>query len=314
MKMFDVVTIGGATVDLFLLIDPQNPHVKFNHDTNELALHLGDKIVLENSKLTVGGNANNVAVGLKRLGFDTALMAEIGNDEFSDEIVQRLKKEGVNRSLIRRGENPSSFSVILNYQEDRTIFTRKVEKQHDFNFSRIQTEWIYLTSLGNKWEGAYKKAGDYVEKNNIKLAFNPGSSQFDKGLESFSYLLPQTEVFIVNKEEGEKVLGIKYHVSSIEDLLFGLKRLGPRIVVVTDGENGSYAINEKGEVLFQETVKVRVVSKTGAGDAYSTGFLGAILYGHKIQTAMKWGTKNSASVITQIGSQKGLLSKEQIEK
>ncbi len=311
---FDVVAVGGATVDLFLLIDPQNPHIKFNQDTNELSLHLGDKIVLENSKLTVGGNANNVAVGLKRLGFNSALMAEIGNDEFSDEIITNLKKEGVDKSLIKRGESPSSFSVILNYQKDRTIFTRKVEKQHNFNFSRLKTDWIYLTSLGNKWEDAYKKVGDYIKKSGAKLAFNPGGAQIDRGLESFSFLLPQTEIFIVNKEEGEKVLGIKYLVSSIDDLLFGLKRFGPKIVVVTDGENGSYAINEKGEIFPREVIKVNVVSKTGAGDAYSSGFLAGILSNKNIKEAMAWGTKNAASVITQIGSQAGLLAKEQIEK
>lgn len=309
---FDVVTVGGATVDLFLLIDPQNPHVKFNSDTNELSLHLGDKVVLENSKLTVGGNANNVAVGLKRLGFNTSLMAEIGNDEFSDEILKNLKKENVDKSLIKRGENPSSFSVILNYQEDRTIFTRKVEKQHDFSFSRLKTDWIYLTSLGNKWEEAYKKVGDYVKKKKIKLTFNPGSAQDDRGIDSFSYLLPQTEIFIVNKEEAEKMLNSKG--LTIKELLFKLKSMGPRIVVVTDGINGSYAINEKADIFYEEAIKVNVVSATGAGDAYSSGFLAGILSNKNIKESMAWGTKNAASVIRLIGAQTGLMNLEQIEK
>lgn len=310
MKSFDIVAVGGATVDLFLLIDPNNPHVKYNSDLNELSLHLGDKIVLENSKLTVGGNANNIAVGLKRLGFNTALMAEIGNDEFTDEILKHLKKETVDKSLVKKGEGSSSFSVILNYHDDRAIFTKKVEKKHDFSFKNLSTEWIYLTSLGNQWKETYRKVGEFVEKKNIKLAFNPGALQIDEGLNNFSYLLPKTEILIVNKEEGERVINDKGLM--IKDLLFALKRLGPKIVVVTDGEKGSYAINDKGEVFFEEAINVRVVSRTGAGDSYASGFLAGLMHNKSIKIAMAWGTKNAASVITQIGSQAGLLNKEQI--
>ncbi len=311
---FDVVAVGGATVDLFLLIDPQNPHVKFNPDLNELSIHLGDKVVLENSKLTVGGNANNVAVGLRRLGFSTTLMAEIGNDEFADEIIKNLKKENVDISLLEKGKNLSSFSVVLNYQEDRTIFTRKVEKKHEFNFQRLKTEWIYLTALGNKWEEAYIKVGEFVQKSGSRLAFNPGGTQIDKGLESYSSLLKLAEILIVNKEEAEKIANGRWQMGDgeVKELLFALKRLGPKIVVVTDGDKGSYVINDKGEVLHQEIIKVSVVSKTGAGDAYASGFMAAVILDKNIKEAMVWGTKNAASVITQIGSQAGLLRKEEI--
>lgn len=307
---FDIVAVGGATVDLFLLIDPQNPHVKFNSDSNELLIHLGDKVVLENSKLTVGGNANNVAVGLKRFGINSSLMAEIGNDEFADGIIDNLEKEGIDKSLIEKGRSPSSFSVILNFNNDRTIFTRKTEKEHNFNFSGLKTEWIYLTSLGTKWEEVYRKVGDYVRKEGVRLAFNPGPSQLDRGIDSFSYLLPLTEVLIVNKDEGEEIIGKKE--LSIKDLLFELKKLGPRIVVVTDGLNGSFSIDEKANIVSQDAIKVKEISATGAGDAYSSGFLAGLMHNKNIKEAMFWGTKNAASVVKLIGAQTGLLRREEI--
>lgn len=305
-----MVAVGGATVDLFLLIDPSNPHIKFDSESDELMIRLGDKVVLDNSKLAVGGNANNVSVGLKRLGFKTALMAEIGNDEFSDEILENLEKEKVDGSLVLRGDTYASFSVILNYHKDRTIFTRKAVKKHDFDFSGISAPWVYLSSIGDVWEVAYKKTGEFVRKSNAKLAFNPGPEQLDKGLDSFSYLLPLCEILIVNREEAQRM--IKDEGLMMKDLLFELKKLGPKIVVVTDGKNGSFAINEKGEIFEQEAIKVRIVSATGAGDAYSSGFLGAIMSGKPIKEAMEWGTKNAASVVKLIGGQTGLLKKEEI--
>jgi sugar/nucleoside kinase (ribokinase family) len=59
---------------------------------------------------------------------------------------------------------------------------------------------------------------------------------------------------------------------------------------------------------------VKAVGKTGAGDAFASAFLSAIILKKDIQTAMQWGTANSASVIQQIGAQKGLLNKVGIEK
>lgn len=307
---FDLVTVGGVTVDLFLLIDPTNPHFKFNQATNELSLHLGDKIVLDNAKFTVGGNAANVAVGVHRLGFKTSIFAEMGDDEFAHRILRSLKSEGVDTKKLRKGKDVTSFSIILNYAKDRTIFTEKPEREHSFSFSGLKTDWIYLTSLGEKWHETYRKVGEYVQRKKIKLAFNPGPTQLDVGLGSFSHLLPHTEILIVNKEEGQRLVkGLL-----MKDLLFELKKLGPKIVVVTDGEDGSHAINEVGEIFYQEATKVKVFSRTGAGDAYSSGLLAGLINGKSLKEAMLWGTKNAASVVRLIGAQTGLLSREQIIK
>lgn len=307
----DLVTIGSVTFDLFLLIDPSNPHFQFNPSSNELTLKLGDKIVLDKAKFTVGGNAANVAVGLSRLGFTTSIFAEMGDDEFAHRILRILKEEGVETNKLVKGKAPTSFSIVLNYESDRTIFTEKPQREHDFSFKGLKTGWIYLTSLGEKWDHVYRKVGELVQKNNIKLALNPGPRQIDAGLSSFSYLLPITEVLIVNKEEGEIMINDKG--LRIRDLLFGLKKLGPKIVVVTDGENGSYAINEKAEMFEQSAIKVRILSRTGAGDAYASGLIGALLSEKNIKTAMEWGTRNASSVIKLVGAQTGLLTREEIK-
>lgn len=99
----------------------------------------------------------------------------------------------------------------------------------------------------------------------------------------------------------------------MKDLLFSLKKLGPRVVVITDGINGSYALDEKANFYSKEALNVRIVSRTGAGDAYSSAFLAAIMSGKKIEDAMEWGTKNAASVIKLIGAQAGLLGRKDID-
>ena len=100
----------------------------------------------------------------------------------------------------------------------------------------------------------------------------------------------------------------------IKKLLFGLKSLGAKNVIITDSNNGSYLYNEESKMYHLSIVKVDVVEKTGAGDAYSAGFLSAILNKLNTKEAMIWGAINSASVITKIGAQDGLLTKQEIEK
>lgn len=301
---WDLVAVGSATVDLFFKIETSNPHFKFNEETNELSMKLGEKVVLDKAELLTGGNANNVSIGVKRLGFKTALVAEIGDDEFAHKIFKNLEKEGVDSARVIKGSSDTSFSVILNYKDDRTIFTRKPEREHNFNLSDISTKWIYLTSLGNRWESAYQRVFDLVSENALNLAFNPGEIQIEKGLGAISYMLKKTDILILNKEEAEGLVGKK----EIKDLLFELRNLGAKIVVITDGENGSYAVSEGREVITQKSEEAEVISKTGAGDAYSSGFLGAILKGKSVKDAMRWGSINAASVLGKIGAQTGLLN------
>jgi len=309
---FDVVCVGNAKIDTFLTLRQANNHLRYAQDSNELCIKFGEKITVDKTEILVGGNAANVAVGASRLGLKTALVAEIGRDEFAQKIINTLSKEKVDISNVKQMEKQqSSFSVILNFKGERTIFSEHVKRSHDFNFENLSTKWIYLTSLGEKWLDAYNKTADFVKKTSCRLAFNPGTLQIQSGRRSIENILLVTDILFVNKEEAEKVLNINPQVSgqisNIEALLKDLQKLGPKIVVITDGKNGSHAIDDKGNIVKKGIVETQVIEKTGAGDAYSSGFLSALINNKSIADAMNLGAKNSASVIGKVGAQAGLL-------
>lgn len=305
---FDVVCVGNAKIDIFLTLHEANSHLRLLEKTNELCMKFGEKITVDKAEVLLGGNAANVSVGISRLGLNTAIVAEIGKDEFAQKIINTLKSENVNTSNVLWAEGQqSSFSTILNFKNERTIFSEHVRRKHNFSFEDISTKWVYLTSLGEEWQNAYNGTVDFVEKTKSNLAFNPGTLQIKSGKNNIESALLATDLFFVNKEEGEELLGYPRGQKSIEEIIADLQKLGPKIVVITDGKNGSFSIDEKGEVLKEEIVEAKVVEKTGAGDAYSSGFLGAILHGKSIKEAMNLGAKNSASVIGKVGAQAGLL-------
>jgi len=315
MSSFDVVCIGNAKIDTFLTLREANNHLRLLEETGELCIKFGEKISVDKAEILLGGNAANVAVGISRLELTTALVAEIGKDEFAQKIISTLSKENVNTTKVYQAlGQQSSFSTIINFKGERTIFSEHVRREHNFSFEDISTKWIYLTSLGEAWTDAYNKTVDFIKKTGSNLAFNPGTLQIKSGKASIGNALSVTNLLFVNKEEGEELLSYPHGQKSIEEIIINLQKIGPKIVVITDGKNGSCSIDEKGNILKEEAAEGIVVEKTGAGDSYSSGFLGAFSYGKSIKEAMNWGAKNSASVINKVGAQTGLLYKANFEK
>lgn len=317
--MPDVICVGDAKLDIFLTIDENNTHVKLDEQSKELRFGFGEKIEVKKMNLSTGGNAANVAVGISRLGFKSSLVAEIGKDEFSQKIINSLKEENINLELVKQiTHEDSSITVGINFKGDRTLFTEHVQREHDFDFGEKNVKVIYLTSLGPIWEKAYEKTLDFAEKNNIKLIFNPGTLQIEKRNSIIWRIISKSDVLFVNKEEAEELLygkEINLPINSqnyVKKLLYGLKSLGAKIVVITDGNTGSYTMDETHNTYRLGIIPCEVVEKTGAGDAYTSGFVSAILNGESIEEAMRWGALNSSAVIGAVGAENGLLAREEM--
>ena len=312
----DVLTIGDALIDTFLGVREDARYCYFDETKGDICFASGAKIMVETAQFLLGGNANNVAVGLARLGHTVALGAEIGGDEFAQKIIAGLTEEHVDISYLKQTKTAeSTFSVGVTLHGERTLFVHHVEREHDLAIEDCEPSWIYLTSVGNKWEGLYKKVIELKKKTGAKLMFNPGSKQLLTGRESFKEQLEIADVLIVNREEAEEIMyGAPQHTDSPatapETLLRALQKLGPKEVCVTDGQKGAWAAHEDGSIYWMGLAPAEMVEKTGAGDAYSTGFLAAHLDGKTVQESLEWGAVESAGVIEHVGAQKGLLTKQ----
>lgn len=306
----DAVCVGSATIDAFILLHDLQ---KFSYDkfSNQISFPLGEKIPLDEYYLTLGGNACNVAVGLSRLGFQTSLAAEIGGDEFSKKIENDLQKEKVNQTLInKKSRKTPYFNIILSYEGERTILEEKVPDEQNLEAGNINPKIVYLTSIVGDWQKVYSQA--FSDNPNSKFILNPSSRQLGESSQDLIKVLPKIEVLFVNIQEAQKIL--QEANPDIKYILGKLKDLGVGICVVTDGRNGSYGIGKDGK-MFQISCasQNKPKERTGAGDAYAAGFLFGYLDGRLTRECMKYGAINAESVISQIGAQQGLLSREQIE-
>ncbi len=313
---FDLIAIGDAKIDAFLTVDNSNKHFRLNKDTDELCVKLGDKAFVDNIHILPGGNASNVAVSISRLGFKAAIIAEIGKGVFSEKVIENFKKENVSTDLLKITDVNTSLSLVINYQSERTILSERIEKENDFDFSNISADWIYLTSLSKKWTNAYEKALHFAKSYNMRIAFNPGTAQLDGGFPLIADVVRNTEILFINKEEARKILlsrDASFNGKTIEEMLLEIQKIGARNVVITDGSNGSFLIDEFGRTFRKQEKEHVIVSRAGAGDSYASGFLAAILAGKDPQIAMEWGSQNASSVISKVGAQIGLLTREEME-
>ena len=326
--MFNIITVGDSTLDTFLVIDDATVQCDLSREHCRLCLNYADKVPITHATQSIGGDAANVAVGCKKMGLKTAAVSELGDDVNGKVIKAGLKKAGVDTSMVKILKNKETrYSVVLNYKAERTILSYHVER--DYSLPTLPTtDWIYYTSLGANFEKLQDQLVKYISKHpQTKLAMNPGSFQIKNGLNKIKEILPKTDILFLNKEEAGRIVPslrggaratTKQSLPSsqnnqVADLLSALQKLGPKIVVITDSYNGSYATDGKSSY-FMPIYDVKAVGKTGAGDAFASAFLSAIILKKDIPTAMQWGTANSASVIQQIGAQKGLLNKAGIEK
>lgn len=304
---FDVIAIGDATLDIFLELKRAQIACELKQRDCKIIFDFGAKLPVERVTHIPGcGNASNAAIAARRLGLKTTLLSIIGDDAVGEQTMRRWKQERVNTSLIQIDRHTSTnSSTVLSFQGERTIFVYH-HKRH-YQLPRLPiTRWLYYTSLGKGHERFERDLIAHLDHySNIQLCFNPGTYQLARGKKGLSPIIKRSTILSLNREEAEMLLEKKD--ASVSALIQGLHRLGSRIVLLTDGERGSYA-SDGAQIWHLKIFQGKALERTGAGDSYTAAFMSAIAMRHTIPEAMRMGTANAWSVIQHVGPQTGLLT------
>ncbi|HMQ02084.1 MAG TPA: carbohydrate kinase family protein [Candidatus Doudnabacteria bacterium] len=303
---FDIIAIGDPTIDTFLFVE--DVEVKKINGQLKAIINWGDKLPVHKFARTVAGNAANAAVGSSRLGLKTAFYTVLAHDTGGREIVHKMRKEKVATDYIVIDEDhPTNASTVLSHEGERTIFVYHEHRKYKLP-KLAKADWIYLTSMGVGFERIYKDLAKYLDKTGAKLAFNPGTFQLRKGPKFNKLILERTTVLSINKEEAQSWVG---NTEDFEVLSKKLQAMGPETVVITDGRKGAYSFGPEGYYYITEFPGPRIEA-TGAGDGFTTAYVGALALGLSHKEAMRWAPVNAGSVVKLIGPQAGLLTKKQI--
>ena len=304
---FDIVAIGDPTIDTFLFVD--DIEIKKINGQLKAIINWGDKLPVQKFARTVAGNAANAAVGSSRLGLKTAFYTVLAHDMGGREIIHKMQKEKVSTDYIVIDEDhPTNASTVLSHDGERTIFVYHEHRKYKLP-KLAPASWVYLTSMGDGFGKIYKDLAKYLDRTKAKLAFNPGTFQLRKGPKYNKLMLERTEVLSLNKEEAQGWVGKS---EDIELLSKKLQKLGPKIVVITDGRKGAYSYSDEGYFYIPEFPGPRIEA-TGAGDSFTTAYVAALARGNTNKEALRWGPVNAGNVVMKVGPQAGLLTERQIK-
>ncbi|MDB5167330.1 MAG: putative Ribokinase [Candidatus Saccharibacteria bacterium] len=311
-----LLAIGDIFTDAFIKLAEHEAAVfKDENGRQHLIMPFGSKPPYERVDIIKAvGPSPNAAVSVSRLGLKAGLMAYQGDDQTGSDAIDYLKTERIDTSTLSVEKGiPSNYYYVLRYGAERTILVKNQEYSYKWQEPTDVPDWIYLSLISDLSWPLHEDLLTYLEAHpDTKLAFQPGTFHFEWGTEKLAKVYARSHIIVINREEAVDITGKSY--DSIHDLTAGLHELGPKIVVITDGPNGSYASFD-GKVVTVPNYPdpAPPYDRTGAGDAFASTIVAALASGETIETALLWAPINSMSVVQKLGAQAGLLSKDEIK-
>jgi sugar/nucleoside kinase (ribokinase family) len=340
--MKKVLTIGGATQDVFIQYKPQESVQSQTKAPGQcfLMIEEGQKIEVSDLLYHTGGGATNAAVSFGKLGFDTTAFFKIAHDAAGDFILQELKKINIKTIPVLSPEGQTGTAFIIPCPSgERIIFVHRGINMNlhedELPLDQIRAaDIVYATSLNGPASNLLLPIAKYAKENNKIVATNPGTPQIRDNPSALKAALQYTDILIMNATEAQlcaQSFGLSssktpapFGATSVPYLLqetapFNLQTFfkemlaaGPNIVVVTNGADGIYAAH-KNTIYYHPSISTKVVSTLGAGDAFGSCFVGSFENGLSIENAIRAGVLNSSSVIQHIGAKAGLLDAASLE-
>lgn len=305
-----LLAIGDIFTDAFIKLNEHEARIDTDSDgSKRLSMPFGSKPPYDRADIVRAvGPSPNAAVACARLGLDVELMAFLGDDEPGKEALAYLHSENIRTGTVSVQKNmKSNYYYVLRYGADRTILVKNEAYDYAWQRPKSHPEWVYLSLLSDMSWQLHKDLLAYLKEfPDSKLAFQPGTFHFKWGAKKLADIYARSYIVVMNREEAVDVTGESY--DSISALTKSLHALGPEIVVVTDGPNGSYASYDGKLVTIPNYPDpAPPLDRTGAGDAFASTIVAGLALGKSMDEALTWAPINSMSVVQQLGAQAGLL-------
>ncbi len=333
--MCDVITIGSATMDVFVESDDANIVSVFtkNKKSEFMSYPYGAKVEITDFDSNVGGGGVNTAVNFHNLGYKTSAIFKIGDDIYSDGVLECFKDKDIDLSnIIQDCTISTGFSIILvSFQGDRTVLAHRganaMIKKSDINFDAIKNaKLLYIAPMNGDSTKVLDDIAAFAHENNVYVCFNAGSTSIKKGFNYLKKILANANIVVMNKEEASLATQILVRPDTrdekfseelihpdIKEMFKKLKIGKEQIIVITDGGRGAYAYDGK-KYYYCPVFDGPVVSTLGAGDAFASTFCAALSKTKRdIGKSLMYASVNSAGVVSAFGATQGLMTFEEIE-
>jgi sugar/nucleoside kinase (ribokinase family) len=276
--------------------------------------------LVEELTLQAGGCALNAAIDLAKLGVSTAIITKVGNDGFGRYLRSTLQDAGVDTRGLRVDPSTStSASVVLIDETGERSILHLLGANARLTYEDVDRGLVTSAKVlfiagallmpSFDGEGAARLSRE-ARESGVMVCMDTAWDSSGRWLKSIGPSLPYLDWFMPSFEEARELSGKE----NPEDMARFFLAQGVGNVVIKLGEQGCYVRSGNGEVaLHVPAYRIeRVVDTSGAGDAFCAGFIAGLLSGFSIPECARFANAVAAHCIMEIGTTKGVRSKEEV--
>lgn len=321
-KSVHLLGISNAIVDILAHVDDEF--------LTQIGAPLGSMTLIDESRASEiyglmgqatemsGGSVANTIAGFANLGGSAAYIGKVRDDQLGSIFEHDMRSLGVDIRLeaAKSGSPTARSHVLISKDGQRTMQTYLGACTElalaDVNEETVATPRVILLE-GYVWdipEGPdlcneairIAKAGDTTVSLSLSDSFC-----VKRHRDAFMQAV-QSGVDIVFADEDEMIA--LFQCDSFDNVLNEIVGFD-NLFVMTRSENGSVVVKDGQTIVQAATPVENVIDSTGAGDAYTAGFLYGWTHDEPLDECARLGTFCGTSVIQQVGAriEKGLLSR-----
>lgn len=267
-----------------------------------------------------GGAGGTVSTGLSRLGVSASFVGQIGNDYFGQFLLNDFKREGVDTSRLVVSDSHRTGVVFLvtdedgertgfefrNGSADTAVSPQVLDREFISNQDLVYIDGIMLAAKPTESARTALAAAVLADDSDVPLVFDPNlrvaSNEISEHMRSVAEaIVALSDIVLVSEFEAQLLTG----TAEPKEVAKRLMDIGASYVILKEGPDGCSVLDGKSCVKVP-AFKVDAVDTTGAGDAFSVGFMWGILNGHNLKDAAIIGNYVGSLVVQTKGARTSL--------
>ncbi|WP_406232016.1 sugar kinase [Nocardia sp. NBC_01009] len=269
-------------------------------------------------RMDFAGAEATVAIGVSRLGHDSAWVGTVGDDAVGRMVLDRLRAERVDVSRCRTDpELPSGLMLRERRTADRicvTYYRRGLAGSRlsadDIDRAQIAAaQVLHLTgitpALSASARDAVHTALDCAVDSGVTVSLDINYRRAlwspSEAAAELAELLSRADIVFAGPEEAALLVS----AASAAEMAEALAAQGPSQVVLKLGAEGALALHD-GELITQPPIAVTSVDPVGAGDAFVAGYLAGVLDGRSVRHRLDLAATCGAFAVSVPGDWQGL--------
>ncbi|NLC54484.1 MAG: carbohydrate kinase [Erysipelothrix sp.] len=270
-----------------------------------------------------GGASANVAIAAARLGANVSFLGTIGTDYFGDYLKNTLLENNVNLNHTNYSGKTTIAWVGLDEEGERYFsFNRGSDGDYKIKDLKLINSIIHFGSatafLGGNLKKSYFKLLDNATTNNNLVSFDPNFREdlvkdIDQFIKDSLYFIKRANFVKLSLEEVALITSKNIQNNQeLEESLINLSKNSKATFFVTLGPKGTIVLENKN-FYYIDTVKIKQVDSTGAGDAFVGALLSKIVKDdYELEKAVYFANKVGAIVCTKHGAIEALPYEDEV--